>query len=83
MAQGNGDWDCEDRDEHGHTALHLAAWFGDSPDVVEWLLQRGADANAKDNNGNTPLKMARHFNSSPRESVRRIIALLLRYNAKE
>jgi ankyrin repeat protein len=38
----------------GFTALHLASYFG-HPDMVEWLLSRGADANAVADN---PMKVA-------------------------
>jgi ankyrin repeat protein len=41
------------------TALHVAAWRG-WPQTVKLLLQRGADANALDGKGRTPLQLAIH-----------------------
>lgn len=44
-------------DANGKTALHLAGWKHD-PDLVFWLLERGALANARDAQGHTPLDYA-------------------------
>jgi uncharacterized protein len=41
----------------GNTALHGAAGFGQT-DMVRWLLDHGADPNAIDFNGKTPLELA-------------------------
>ncbi|MBN9414142.1 hypothetical protein ABS71_15700 [bacterium SCN 62-11] len=41
----------------GSTALHVAAWRS-RPALVELLLSRGADANALDGHGRTPLQLA-------------------------
>ena len=40
------------------TALHMAAWQS-RPDLVQLLIERGADVNAKDGKGRTPLLLAR------------------------
>lgn len=42
------------RDGQGRALLHLAAWNQDA-DKTSLLLQQGADVNATDNNGRTPL----------------------------
>jgi ankyrin repeat protein len=44
----------EDRDRHGHTALHYAVRSGQLPLII-LLLERGADPNAPDAKGLTPL----------------------------
>jgi ankyrin repeat protein len=40
-----------------YTPLHYAAKHG-HVDVAEWLIEKGADVNAKDKNGETPLHLA-------------------------
>ena len=40
--------------------LCVAAQYGET-DVVVALCRRGADTNAQDKNGNTPLSMAAHY----------------------
>lgn len=54
------------RDTDGSTALHCAAWKGHLQ-VVQFLLQAGADVNAQNNNdhwGTTPLHAAAHANQT-------------------
>jgi ankyrin repeat protein len=46
------------KDIVGRTPLHLAAQWGHK-DVAELLLAKGADVNAKDDDGGTPLHMAK------------------------
>ena len=46
-----------DAKTHGETPLHRAAAFG-SVEVIDLLLEYGADTNAEDQNGNTPLSWA-------------------------
>ena len=43
----------------GLTPLHLASALNDSPEVAVLLLDRGADIEAKNDDGDTPCKLAR------------------------
>lgn len=45
------------RDSRGHTALHFAAEKNHHK-VVEWLIDKGANKDAKTNSGHTPLCLA-------------------------
>jgi hypothetical protein len=47
------------RNRHGQTALHLIAARGTGRDVITMLVESGADINARDDDGNTPLDLAR------------------------
>ncbi|MGL5253448.1 MAG: ankyrin repeat domain-containing protein [Brevinema sp.] len=49
--------DINARDKMGYTALHIAAWNGNR-ELVEYLLQLGANPNIATPSGNTPLKFA-------------------------
>ncbi len=42
-------------DAHGNTALHIAVQVGSSSDVLEYCLKTGADTEAANRYGNTPL----------------------------
>ncbi len=61
-------------DKHGYTALDLAV-IHNSPEIVEILLENGANPNIKDKNGYTPLHRA-----VIRYSYK-IVYLLLKYGA--
>uniref|UniRef100_A0A7E4VG22 ANK_REP_REGION domain-containing protein n=1 Tax=Panagrellus redivivus TaxID=6233 RepID=A0A7E4VG22_PANRE len=51
------EYNIDQRDNAGNTALHLAIKCG-RPEVVAYLLERGADPNAYGPHGTTPLSMA-------------------------
>ncbi len=60
-------------DEHGRTALHRAAELG-SLESVRLLLERGADANARDADGKSPRALAwRKQETAELEEIRRIL----------
>ncbi|KAL1954580.1 hypothetical protein VTO42DRAFT_915 [Malbranchea cinnamomea] len=58
---------------YSKSVLHRAAFL--EPDVVQLLLDYGADPNIKNNNGQTPLEVAKSFNCSD------VIAKLLQQRA--
>ena len=41
------------KDSEGNTELHLACLYNDY-ETIKFLIENGADVNAKDNNGQTP-----------------------------
>ena len=50
--------DIDGRDEeHQSTPLHHAAYYG-QVETVKWLVEKGAEKNARNNDGNTPLDAA-------------------------
>lgn len=75
--------------EYGLTALHAAAFIG-ADDIIEFLIQSGADPNARDMFGQTPVTIARqiiteglgnHFDVRPRRESPGTLSLLLRLGA--
>ena len=51
------------KDKNGNTPLHLvAAGFNFNPEVTKALLAKGADPNAKNEDGKTPLYYAEQKN---------------------
>jgi len=52
--------DTIDNEMGGATPLHHAAWGG-LDTVVRWLVEAGADVNACNNRGKTPLQVAKEF----------------------
>jgi len=63
----------KDRDEYGQAPLH---WAGDK-EVAKLLISKGADIEARNNNGLTPLGFA-SFNGH-----KEVAELLLKHGAKE
>jgi len=53
----NGEVDAKYTDEKGRTGLHYAAHKGYF-DIVEMLIEKGADVDYEDHNGETPLYFA-------------------------
>jgi ankyrin repeat protein len=47
-----------DKNKYGKTPLHYAARYNSNVDVLKYLIEKGADINAKDYNGKTPLDVA-------------------------
>ncbi len=64
----------EKRDTYQRTPLHSAARYG-ALTAAQFLLERGADPNVKDESGNTPLHLASTFRHDD------IIDLLIRHQA--
>lgn len=54
LAEADGA-DPNTRNESGETLLHIAGWGDGDPAVIRALIAGGAEVNAKDRNGYTPL----------------------------
>ena len=67
--------DVNAKDEFGCTLLHDAVRTKKT-DAINILLKHGADINAQDNNGNTPL-----FTAIRRSANSKVIDILLKHNA--
>lgn len=57
LARGDADKTLAVTNEGGMSALHFAAKAGQM-EVTQFLISKGADVNAQDNEGNTPLHMS-------------------------
>lgn len=68
---------CRTRNMEGQTPLHEAAYLGDA-EVCRLLLEHGALVNEKDNDGKTPLRVAKEYSFG--EAA---IPILLEYGAKD
>lgn len=60
--------DIKSRDELGNTALHYAAWKG-SREQVQYLIEAGADINARNVAGETPADLARRWKKADNEAL--------------
>jgi len=68
------------KDESGWTPLHDAV-FGAHPEVAEFLLSKGADVNAREKNGATPLIIAAMGGKIEIDGQGGVVALLLAHKA--
>jgi len=58
LAESRADLNAEDTAENGMTVLHRAAEWGNALELMQFLVDRGAELNARDNRGWTPLDYA-------------------------
>lgn len=68
--------EVNERDAFSYTPLMHAADFNTNPDIVEMILQKGADVGAPDRDGNTALMWAAMNNPNPE-----VIRVLMNYGA--
>jgi Kinesin motor domain/Ankyrin repeats (3 copies)/Ankyrin repeat len=67
-------------DAHALTPLHQAV-LGKSVAIVQLLLKSGADVNARDSNGSTPLKLAKRFDSETDTTMKDVIQELTKWKS--
>jgi ankyrin repeat protein len=81
--------DLNATNEYGMTALHAAAFIG-ADDILEYLIRNGADPDAMDSFGQTPVSIAMHvvteglgnyFDVRPRRSSPSTFSLLMQLGA--
>ena len=65
----------EDKDEEGQTVLHMAVSY--KYEKIDYLISKGANVNATDNLGNTPLILAAHNYD---DEITEIVRSLLNHN---
>ncbi|VUC29130.1 unnamed protein product [Clonostachys rosea] len=72
------------KNARGNTPLHLAAANTSHASVIQLLLDRGADANARNNAGETPLQYAERLLGSTNTSdeAQKVLRLLARWTSK-
>jgi ankyrin repeat protein len=64
--------DPQAHNRSGATALHVAAWVGASPQLWQALLEAGADAQALDDHGRTPLMVMERLYPDLASQARRL-----------
>ena len=82
--------DLNARNEYGMTALHAATFIG-ANEIVEYLISNGANPDAMDNFGQTPVSitmqvvtegLGNYFDVRPRRTYPSTLALLMKLGAK-
>lgn len=73
MALANGGADVSDRDEDGNTVLHIAAAYDRSPNILSFLIETGADPDATNDSGETPLHQAA-WRATDADAIRGLVA---------
>ncbi len=76
LVKSGADIDGRGKDEMTPLMCAVLGFINDNYDVVKKMIDLGADLNARDNNGDTPLFMAAYGNKNPE-----VIKALLKYGA--